>query len=162
MPAASSRTCRNLPCIAALAAAVLAVSGCAQGAGKSSSLAPQLGQKAPDTYKQGEAYVLSPEELALDCKKLTGRMRLRILQVRDVSNRKGSSDVSRTMQSATVPIFGGTTHGADPGKDAARDRAWLEAANKQLAAKNCATFDLEAEMQPRSFRDTPTPVPRKQ
>ena len=50
---------------------------------RGSSLAPQVGQKAPDTYLPGQPYQLSKEELALDCKKLTGRMQVRILPVRD-------------------------------------------------------------------------------
>jgi hypothetical protein len=64
------------------------------------------------------------------------------------------------VQSAVTPVLGGTTRGANTTADAARDRAYLEAMNKQLAAKNCATFDLDAEMRPRSIRDTPTPVPK--
>lgn len=161
MPAASSRSRRKTPCVAVALAATLSLTACAQGNGKSASLAPQLGQKAPDTFNPGEPYVLSSEEQALDCKKMTGRMQLRILQVRDAGTRNGSSDLSKSAQKAAVPVFGGTTRGADPGRDLARDQAWLEAANKQLAAKNCPAFDLEAEMQPRSFRDTPTPVPKK-
>lgn len=149
-----------MPCFAV--ALAMSLAACTQGNGKSTSLAPQLGQKAPDAFKAGEPYVLASDEQALDCKKLTGRMQLRILQIRDASTRKGSSGLSQTVQKTTVPVFGGTSRGADPGNDLARDQAWLEAANKQLAAKNCATFDLEAEMQPRSFRDTPTPVPKKQ
>ena len=56
--------------------------------------------------------------------------------------------------------MGGTTHGADTDLDTARDRAVLEAMNRQLAAKDCPTFDLESELQPRSSRDTPAPVPK--
>jgi hypothetical protein len=34
----------------------------------------------------------------------------------------------------------------------------LEAYNTQLAAKGCATFNLEAELQPQPIGATPTPV----
>jgi hypothetical protein len=36
----------------------------------------------------------------------------------------------------------------------------LEAYNRQLAVKRCKTFDLEAELTPKSVRDTPTPSPK--
>jgi hypothetical protein len=100
-----------------------AAGGCAQNA----ELAPQIGQKAPDRYKLGQAYELTSEEKALNCKQLTGRMQVRILQTRDTLQRNDSSALGRGLQSATVPIFGGTTHGTDPAYDAARDRAMLEA-----------------------------------
>jgi hypothetical protein len=31
----------------------------------------------------------------------------------------------------------------------------LEAYNKQLAVKNCKTYDLDAELKPKDFRETP-------
>ena len=80
--------------------------------------------------------------------------------MRDAETR-GGSKIAQAAQSAVIPVFGGTSRGADPAADAARDRAYLEALNKQLEVKNCATFDLDAELQPRPIRDTPTPVPRK-
>ena len=149
----SNRICRAILVLIACGVA----SGCAQNGGD--SLLPQVGQKAPDRYKQGQPYELSAEEKSLDCKRLTGRMQLRILQTRDTIQRNDSSALGRGMQSAVTPIFGGTTHGVDPAADAARDRAMLEAFNAQLAAKKCPTYDLDAELQPRSPRDTPTPVP---
>ena len=136
----------------------ITLGACAQGG---ASLAPQIGQKVPDSYKPGQPYQLSQEELSLDCRKLTGRMQVRILQVRNSGVRGGTTAVAQTTQSLVTPLMGGTTRGADPVADAARDRAYLEAMNKQLAAKKCATFDLEAELQPRSIRDTPTPVPKR-
>jgi len=146
----------SLAVLLALTAAI--AGGCAQGGAQ--TLTPQIGQKAPDTYKPGQAYQLTKEELALDCKRLTGRMQLRILQARDTNVRGGGTMAARGLQSVTTPIFGGTMHGADPVADFARDRAMLEAMNRQLAAKNCATFDLEAELQPRSSGDTPRPIPK--
>lgn len=146
---------RHLPLLLA-AGMSLCAGACAQNG---PSLAPQIGQKAPDTYKLGQPYQLSQEELGLDCKKMTGRMQIRILQVRDVSLRSNTSAASRTIQQTVTPVLGGTSHGADPVRDQSRDRAWLEAMNKQLAAKKCAVFDLESELRPHSIRDTPTPVP---
>jgi hypothetical protein len=158
MPTIPYRTTRRLPLASLLVLAGAIAGGCAQG--DAQSLGPQIGQKAPDTYKPGQAYQLSKEELALDCKRLTGRMQIRIIQARDASTRGNGSMAARGIQSVTTPIMGGTLHGADPAADFARDRAVLEAMNKQLAAKNCNTFDLDTELQPRSSRDTPRPVPK--
>jgi hypothetical protein len=140
--------------------AALAVGACGKDGG--ASLAPTIGQKVPDTYVAGKPYQLTQEELGLDCKRLTGRMQVRILQVRDTEVRGGSSKIAQGAQAAVTPILGGATRGADAAYDHARDRAHLDAMNKQLAAKDCPAFDLEAELQPRSIRDTPTPVPKKQ
>jgi hypothetical protein len=155
----ADRLLPSLPFAAAMVWVAALAGACASESGQ--SLAPQFGQKAPDTYVAGQPYPLTKEELALDCKKLTGRMQVRILQVRDSSVRGGGSTLARTTQSAVIPVFGGTSRGADPAADFARDRAYLEALNKQLATKNCATFDLDSELQPRSIRDTPTPIPKK-
>jgi hypothetical protein len=100
--------------------------------------------------RRAVSYELSPTELALDCKKLTGRMRLRILQLRTSADRHPTSEVSRTAQSMVTPFLGGSQYGADPAADQARDRAILEAYNRQLAAKSCRTIDLEAELRPQA------------
>jgi hypothetical protein len=123
-----------------------------------SDLLPQIGPKvkarAPDA-----AYQLTADELKLDCKRLTGRMQVRILQVRDQRERTLTSKTAQAIQSTVVPVFGGSPHGANPADDFRRDRAWLEAYNGQLAAKKCPVFDLENELQSRSIRDTPQPLP---
>jgi hypothetical protein len=106
-------------------------------------------------------YELSKAELELDCRKLTGRMQVRILQIRDFAKREGSSVIARLTQQATTPVFGGTQHGADPHGQYRRDIAMLYAYNRQLAAKKCPTFDLETELQPQSVERTPRPVAPK-
>lgn len=105
-----------------------------------------------------QGYVLTPEEQALDCKKLTGRMQVRIFDLRDYATRSKSTAVSRGLQSVATGIFGGTDHGIRPDDQHARDVAQLKAYNRQLIAKDCKSFDLEAELQPKSVRDTPTPT----
>jgi hypothetical protein len=102
---------------------------------------------------------LTADELKLDCKKITGKMQVRILQVRDQRERTLTSSVAQTMQRTVVPVLGGSPHGANPGDDFKRDRAWLEAFNARLTEKNCAAYNLDTELQPRSVRDTPKPVP---
>ncbi len=105
-----------------------------------------------------QAYELTPDEQADDCKKLTGRMQVRILDLRDYASRSQSSSVSRGVQSAVTGIFGGTDHGKNPDQQYARDLARLEAYNRQLVAKDCKSFDLKSVLQPKPVRDTPSPT----
>jgi hypothetical protein len=130
----------------------------AAAANASPSLLPQIGPKVK-ARNADAAYQLTPEELKLDCKKLTGKMQVRILQVRDQREQTLTTTASQLIQRSVVPVLGGSPHGARPDDDFKRDRAWLEAYNAQLAAKKCPTYNLENELQPRSIRDTPKPVP---
>jgi hypothetical protein len=91
---------------------------------------------------------MSADELALDCKKLTGRTAVRIVQIRDFQTRTQSTSLSRGIQWAVQPAYGGKGEGSDPDGRYARDRAMLEAYNQRLAEKNCANFDLNAELAP--------------
>lgn len=102
-------------------------------------------------------YVLSKAELELDCKKLTGRTLVRILQMRDHDLRNHSSVASQTAQKLVVPLFGGSQYGSDPEADYRRDRAMVEAYNRRLAEKRCKVFDLAKELQPRPAAETPVP-----
>jgi hypothetical protein len=104
-------------------------------------------------------YQLSAEELGFDCKKLTGTMQVRILQIRGYDTNKKASAAARGMQTFATPIWGGTKEGVDPDGQYQRDRAMLEAYNRQLAAKQCPTFDLARELAA-TEDTTPTPVPR--
>ena len=106
---------------------------------------------------QGSGYQLSEEELKFDCKKLTGTMQIRILQMRGYDTNKKTSTVARSLQSLTTPIFGGTKEGVDPDGQYVKDRAMLEAYNRQLGVKQCKTFDLDAELAIKSTDVTPTP-----
>jgi hypothetical protein len=106
---------------------------------------------------QGSGYQLSEEELKFDCKKLTGTMQIRILQMRGYDTNKKTSTVARSLQSLTTPIFGGTKEGVDPDGQYLKDRAMLEAYNRQLGVKQCKTFNLDAELAIKSTDVTPTP-----
>lgn len=132
-----------------LAVALVLLTGCA-GSGSSDQTA----------LSPGGIYQLSAEEQDLDCKSLTGRMQVRILQIRDHETQSKSTAAARTMQSASTQVFGGSTFGADPDAQYAKDRAMLEAYNKQLAAKDCSTFDLASELMPKPITATPAPVPK--
>jgi hypothetical protein len=137
------------PIAAALATAAL-LAGCAGSTPPPGG--PLAGEPGPAAPNGGAAitYKLSKEELAFDCQKLTGRMRLRILQVRGAAGAGKTSDIGRTMQSAAKPIFGGTTRGMDPAAELSRDRAMLHAYNRRLAEKKCKTIDLEKELAARA------------
>jgi hypothetical protein len=93
------------------------------------------------------AYALSEEENGLDCRRINGRMKIRIMQLRDQATRTRTSELSRGLQTATSQ-FGGSGYGSSPDSEHARDRAMLEAYNGLLASKGCKTFDLEAELKP--------------
>lgn len=103
-------------------------------------------------------YQLSEEELKYDCKKLTGTMQIRILQIRGYDSNKKASAAARGLQTWATPIWGGTKEGVDPDGQYRKDLAMLEAYNRQLAAKKCKTFDLAAELN--TTEDT-TPSPRE-
>jgi len=133
--------------------------GCA---GTSGDAPPSLISEQPPTSDAAPAsYQLSEQEKKYDCKKLTGLMQVRILQIRDYDPRAKSSLASRGLQTVTTPIWGGTTAGLDPDGQYRKDRAMLEAYNRQLAAKKCKTFDLAAELERRGPQDMPRPKDAK-
>lgn len=101
-------------------------------------------------------YQLGDEELKYDCRKLTGMMQIRILQVRGYDSNKKASMAARGMQTFATPIWGGTKEGVDPDTQYRKDLAMLEAYNQRLAEKKCKTFDLKAELAA-TTDVTPTP-----
>lgn len=132
------------------ALATLMLGACASQTG---SIAPPTASISPpaETVSRlppAAGYQLKPEELALDCRALTGRMAVRIVQIRDFQTRTQTTSLSRGLQSAAKPAFGGSGEGTDPDGRYARDRAMLNAYNQRLAAQNCANFDLDAELAP--------------
>lgn len=131
----------------------MALTGC------SGTVQPETTALAPgQTAATLAAYTLNAEEQALDCKKLTGRMQVRILQVRDYEAHNTPSSASHVIQSAVVMAGSGATRGLNPSADHARDRAQLDAYNQRLAALNCKTFNLDDELRPKAITATPTPV----
>lgn len=142
---------------AALMAAIIA-SACA---GTPVEKIPSLIAEPTSNGSGNDTYVLSPQELSYSCKQLTGTMQVRILQVRSYDARKNPTVAARGVQTVATPIFGGTTTGIDPAGQHRQDLAMLQAYNRQLAAKNCKTFNLEAELKKTDPSDTPTPsVPK--
>jgi hypothetical protein len=142
---------QRLTIVAGTSAAFLGLTGCAaSGPSATSSLL------TPVVAPAAAAYTLSADELQLDCKKLAGRMQIRILEIRDYNERQQASLLSRALQSGASTVAGGSMSGTDPNGQYAKDRAMLEAYNAQLAAKNCKSYDLNAELKPKDFHETPT------
>lgn len=104
--------------------------------------------RLPTPTGPSTAYKLTSVELELDCKKLTGRMAVRIVQLRDYKSRTQTTAVSRAIQSTTTSLLGGTMEGTDPDGRYARDLSQLEAYNQRLAEKDCPNFDLPTSLDP--------------
>lgn len=102
-------------------------------------------------------YQLTEKELKLDCKALTGRIQVRLLQIRGQTSQHDGTAVARGAQMVATSIYGGSRQGTDPGGQLAADIAKLEAYNRQLAAKKCKTFNLEDELRPKHVSETPRP-----
>jgi hypothetical protein len=129
-------------------------------ASQTASIAPPASPVAETVTRlpSGGGYTLTAEEASLDCRKLSGRMAVRIVQIRDFQTRTQTTSLSRGLQTAAKPAFGGSGEGSDPYARYARDRAQLEAYNQRLAEKNCANFDLDAELAP-GAKDPPRTRP---
>jgi len=105
-------------------------------------------------------YQLSEEEKGYNCKKLTGRMQVRILEIRDYHERTHGSTLAQGLKSIGSSLAGSRSSGASADARYRSDVAMLEAYNRQLASKKCRTFNLEAELTPKPAIETPTPAPR--
>lgn len=96
-------------------------------------------------------YQMSAEELTYDCKRLTGRMRIRLLEVRDYNVTKSASSMSQMMRGVTKPVVGvmlgsSQDYEVDPATRQRNNIAMLKAYNAQLVAKKCRPIDLDAEL----------------
>ena len=107
-------------------------------------------------FDEGGSYSLTEQEQKLDCKHLTGGVTIKILQMREASERAKPTAAAKMAQETMKKIKGSSGYGADTDADYKRDRARLETMNKQLADKNCRTFDLDAELAP---DNTAMPLP---
>lgn len=97
--------------------------------------------------------VLSEADVGLNCKKMAGRMKIRLLELRGGGPSRKSSDLAQGMHSAVVPLFGGTQRGADASSDVSRDIAKLKAMNEIMTSRKCPHYDIDAELaQPSTAR----------
>lgn len=125
-------------------------------------IAASLALLTSATGATAQAYQLTEKELAYDCKKLSGKIQVRILQIRNQPLQEKTTLASRGFQQVGKPIFGGTTYGADPDAQYRADKSMIEAYNARLVEKNCASFDLATALKPSTANDSPRPtIPAK-
>ena len=108
-------------------------------------------------FAETGSYGLTDQEQALDCKHLTGGMTIKIIQMRDATNRAKPSAAASAMQEGLRPLKGGTTYAQDLTVDLKRDRARLETLNARLVEKGCKSFDIEAQLKAGNS-ETPKPT----
>ncbi len=119
---------------------------------KSSPLASALAKPMVSGDVAGDGrYVPSEEEKKLDCRRLTGSMQVMVDRLRASGQRQEPSVAAKAMQSATAGLSKGSMAGNSIGGEITRERARLTAYNDLLAAKNCKTMNIDAELaKPRS------------
>jgi hypothetical protein len=137
--------------------AALSISACAAAPMSGTSLI------LPADAEPG-AYQLSAAEQKLSCKQLSGRIQVRIMQIRDYGEHGGSSQLALGLQSAFSKTVGTSAKGVDPDGTHSQDLKILAAYNQQLAAKGCKSYNLDQELQKRDPKDMPSamvPAPKK-
>lgn len=88
-----------------------------------------------------------------NCKRVAGQMQVRILELR--GGARASNGAAEAIQSATVPLFGGTTRGTNSQGERQADIDHLKASNAMLKLENCPYFDLDAELAKPATAPTP-------
>ena len=104
-------------------------------------LAPGAGDMDADGV-----YHMSSQERATDCRHLQGSIMVTISRMRHRAGEAGTSPFAVGANSVATSVFGGSTRGLDGDAEHRRDRARIEAYNQHLAAKNCPTVDIAAEL----------------
>lgn len=133
-----------------LCSSLLALAACA-AAMPGYTPPPFKESKAIKPMKSGDVdqdgiYHMSGQEKATDCRHLRGSILVTISRLRHRDSEVKTSALAKGANQTLAPIIGGSTKGLDREADYARDRARLEAYNRQLASKGCATVDIEAEL----------------
>jgi hypothetical protein len=112
---------------------------------------PYRGKAKIEAMKSGDVdasgvYQMSEQEKATDCKRIAGSMMVTISRLKHRDSEVAGSALTTTANKAIVPFLGGSGKGLDRDAEYVRDRARLTAYNQHLAAKGCATVDIEAEL----------------
>ncbi|CAA2138654.1 hypothetical protein HYPP_01066 [Hyphomicrobium sp. ghe19] len=94
----------------------------------------------------------------LNCKQISGRMQVRILQLRGFADRKQASGLARGIQAGMAATFGNLSHGTDPQGAYAEDIKSLQAYNQRLVAMGCKSYDLDSELNKTDLLATPSPT----
>jgi hypothetical protein len=110
---------------------------------------------AADTPKKKKPDI--PDD-KLSCKQISGRMQVKIMQLRGFNQEKQSSGLSRGIQSGLAATFGNLNHGVDPQGDYAADIKKLHEFNQRLVDKGCKSYDVDAELAKKEIDDVPAPT----
>lgn len=86
-------------------------------------------------------YVVSSEERALTCSKLTGSMQVIMSRLHDSASRPRPGAATTTLQSMSKPLVGKGAN-LDVDDEIGQARARLKAYNELLAEKKCKTLDI--------------------
>jgi hypothetical protein len=130
----------TLPLLAACAAAI---PGYTPPPFKETKIVEPL--KAGDMDGDG-VYHMSNQEKATDCGHLRGSIMVTISRMRARGREVATSSLAVGANSAATTVFGGSNRGLDRDAEYRRDRARVEAYNRQLASKKCATVNIAAEL----------------
>ncbi len=123
-------------------------------------IAAACASTAPATVGASLAEQGVAEEDEFDCEKLTGRMQIRILELRSQHASQKASGLSKGMESIIKPILSGGTP-TDFDARTVADVRQLKDDNDKLAANDCPAFDLEKDLTARPSAPTPQTVPRE-
>ena len=130
----------------------------AAGVGSSSIIASAYAKN--NNWQDGDhgaSYQAPIEDKKLNCKQLSGRVQVLILQLRGFDNRKQASGFSRGLQSAFSSTVGTSAKGRDPDSQHAADLQRLQEYNQRLAASGCKSYDLDYELKQTDPTASPTP-----
>lgn len=118
----------------------------AAGTGGSAVISVAYAKSSRTDTTHGVGYQAPIEDKKLNCKQLSGRVQLLILQLRGNGSRTKSSGLSRGLQSALSATVGTTATGSDPDGQHAADLKRLQDYNQRLSAMGCKSYDLDYEL----------------
>ena len=99
----------------------------------------------PGTMSPNGEFQLSQTEQGLDCRRLNGSMQIIVSRLRVAGDRPRPSGTSSALQ-GIAKATGEQSNALDLNAELRRERARLDAYNRQLAAKGCPTMDVEAAL----------------
>jgi hypothetical protein len=101
--------------------------------------------KSGDMDAEG-TYHMSGQEQATDCRHLRGAIMVTISRLRQRGSEVPTSGLAVGANKVATGVLGGSSKGLDREAEYRRDRARIESYNRQLAARNCKTIDIDAEL----------------
>jgi hypothetical protein len=105
----------------------------------------------------GAGYQPPVDQSKLNCKQLSGRIQVLILQLRGDGDRKKPSALSLGLHSMFASTVGTTKTGSDPEGAQSADMKRLKDYNQRLAAMGCKSYDLDYELKQTDPLVSPSP-----